>query len=73
MGFLWVRFEMVGAGEGGAGKITPHPGLSTYSSEVSENIPFTIKALLTMLMSVFFLQKMTVFLAKIVPLLKATV
>ena len=49
---------------GGVSKITPHPGLSTHWYEVSENIPFTIKASLTLLVSVFFLQKMTVILGQ---------
>ena len=55
-GFLGVRFEMV---EGREVKLFPHPALSTNSSEVSENITFTIKAPLTLLS--IFLRKMTAF------------
>ena len=40
---------------------------------ISENIRFNTKASLILLMSTYFLQKISIFLAKMVPLLKATV
>ena len=83
VGFLRVRFEVGGRG-GGGGKITPCLKLIrvmleswnlvrkyTYTYVVSENMPFGTKAFLILLMLTFFLQKISVFLAMIVPLLKA--
>ena len=71
-------------GEGGGGKITPCLKLIrvmleswnlvrkyTYTYVVSENMPFGTKAFLILLMLTFFLQKISVFLAMIVPLFKA--
>ena len=79
VGFLGVCFEVVGAG----GKITA-PCLkivcimletlhvSTDPYVVSENIPFSTKVLLILLMSSFCCEKLA-FLAKIILLLKAIV
>ena len=47
--------------------------VSTHTYVVLENIAFSTKALLILLMSAFFLQKNQRFLARIVPLLKAIV
>ena len=75
---IWVGFLGVGLAVMGGGEFPP-PSLklvrivvSTQIYLVSENIPFSCRALLIMVMSTFFLQKI-IFLAKIVPLLEAIV
>ena len=70
MGFLGVRFEVVG--EGGLCQKLQIWHENTYIKVVLEIILFNIKPLLILLISSF-LQKNQHFLAKIVPLLKATV
>ena len=79
VGFLRVRFE-VGEGEVKLLRLKLIRAMLeswnlvrkyTYTYVVSENMPFGTKAFLILLMLTFFLQKISVFLAMIVPLLKA--
>ena len=75
--FLGVRFERGGrAGEGGWGVKNPllsyQKLVNIHSYGVSENIPFSTKALLILMVSAFFTKNQH-FVAKIVFLLKAIV
>ena len=77
-----VKVDFLGVHFGVGGKIAPSLKLvrttietdeSTNTYVVSENIPFSMKIPLILLMAAFFLQKISIFLAKIVSLLKAIV
>ena len=70
MGFLGVCLVMGGEG---VKLYVPLSKTCTQTYAVSENIPFSTTTPLILLMSALFLQKDSIFLSKIAPLLKAIV